>query len=177
MRIETIIPQEIQDQLDAINNELLILAEVELDEITDMSDYRQVLRVQDNNIALSQEHFKVIAKRILIHKTNGSELDLKLPVPDWTKTGSDMSSLIDEGTGGRVLVVQNTYDDVIIDEETGETEEQLISTEEVPVPVPTLKYLRNIIRRLKYHEAFEMFTVQYVNDIKAVDPDYFKRLI
>lgn len=176
MRTETIIPQPIQEQIDAINNEMLILAEVELDEITGMPDYQQVLRVLDNVAALSQEYFKVIPKRILIHKVTGQELDLNLPVPDWTKTGNDVSALINESTGERVLVEQNTYDDVVIDEETGETEEQLISTEEVPVLVPTLKYLRNIIKRLKYHEAFGVFTVQYVNDIKAVDPDYFKRL-
>ena len=47
---------EQQQQIDLISSQKLILAEVQLDEITDMPNYRQVLRVRDVNIALSAGH-------------------------------------------------------------------------------------------------------------------------
>ncbi len=156
---------QLQAQIDLINSQNLILAEVELDEITAMPDYRQVLRVQDNNIALSIGYLKVLPKRILIHKTTGEEIDLKLPVPDWEKTAADEMALVDEN-GERILVETNYFDD----------EDELVETTQEVVLVPTLKYLNLMIKVKKYAEIFQLFTEQYVNDIKALDADYFTRL-
>lgn len=165
MTKEQIIPIEIQELIGLINSENLILAEVELDEITAMPDYKQVLRVKDVNIALTVDYLKVNPKRLLIHKTTGEELDLNLPVPNWEKTGSDMMALVDEN-GERMLFETNYYDDEGIFVET---------TQEVAL-VPTLKYLMRMISQLKFKEIFRLFTAQYVNDIKEVDADYFSRL-
>lgn len=161
--------------IDLIESQELILAEVQLDEITAMPEYNQVLRVRDNNIALSVGYLKIIPKRILVHKTTGEEIDLNLPVPNWEKKDTDEAALLDE-TGERILIPTNYYDDVVVDEETGETEEQLVETKNEVVLVPILKYLMMMVKEKKYYEIFQLFTNQYVDDIKAEDADYFKRL-
>lgn len=159
------IPPELQQQINYINSQVLILAEVQLDEIIDMPNYNQVLRVKDNNIALSHEYLKICPKRILIHKTTNEELDLNLPVPNWERTGSDVAAIVD-GNGQRILVETDYFDD----------ENVLIETKQEAVLVPILKYLMLMIKVKKYAEIFALFTDQYVNDTKEIDPDYFKRL-
>ena len=97
MRIEQIIPAQVQGLVDAILSQDLILAEVELDTIIiDGVEHKQFLRVKDINIALSIEYLKVCPKRILINQVTGEEKDLNLSVPEWTKTGQDMMALVDE---------------------------------------------------------------------------------
>ena len=69
MRTEQIIPAQEQGLIDAILNQDLILADVELDTIIiDGVEHEQVLRVKDVNIALSAEYLKVCPKRILINQ-------------------------------------------------------------------------------------------------------------
>ena len=160
------IPAEIQQQIDYINLQKLILAEVPLDEVTDMPNYNQVLRVADCNMALSCGHLKMIPKRILIHKETGDELDLNLPIPNWEKSISDLAALVNPENGERFLVETNYYDD----------EENIIETTHEPVLVPILKYLKLMIQMKKFHEIFAMFTAQYVSDQKEIDIDYFKKI-
>lgn len=186
MRTEQIIPAQVQGLVDVILNQDLILAEVPLDTIIiDGVEHEQVLRVKDVNIALSAEYLKVCPKRILINQATGVEIDLNLPVPDWTKTGTDMMALVGEN-GERMLFETKYYDDVLIqegwyDEELEQDippvyEEQLIETKQEVVLVPTLKFLMLMIGNKVFKTIFEMFTHQYVNDIKAENPDYFKNL-
>ena len=174
MRKEQIIPIEIQDQLDIIESQQLVLAEIEIDEIELMPTHRQVLRVRDNNIALSQSYLKITPKRILIDKITGEELDLNLPVINWERTGSDLASLVDE-YGERVLVETNYYEDVF-DEEGEFVEEILTETTQEPVMTNVLKYLMLMIKSKKYVEIFELFTTQYISDTKEIDINFFKRL-
>ena len=186
MRTEQIIPAQVQGLVDAILSQDLILAEVPLDTIIiDEVEYKQYLRVKDVNIALSAEYLKVCPKRILVNQVTGEEKDLNLSVPDWTKTGQDMMALVDEN-GERMLFETKYYDDVMVqegwyDEDAQQDvppvyEEQLIETKQEVKLVPTLKFLMLMVGSKVFKTIFEMFTHQYVNDIKAENPDFFKEL-
>lgn len=186
MRTEQIIPAQEQGLIDAILSQDLKLAEVTLDPITiDGVEYKQVLRVKDINIALSAEYLKVCPKRILINQITGEEKDLNLSVPDWTKTGADMMALVDEN-GQRMYFETNYYDNVMVqeggyDEENQQEippvyEEQLIETKQEVKLVPTLKFLMLMVGSKAFKTIFEMFTNQYVADIKAENPNFFKEL-
>ena len=186
MRTEQIIPTHEQGLINTILNQDLILAEVELDTIfIDEVEYKQVLRVKDINIALSAEYLKVCPKRILINQVTGEEKDLNLSVPEWTKTGQDMMALVDEN-GERMLFETKYYDNVLIqdgyyDEDLQQDippvyEEQLIETKQEVKLVPTLKFLMLMVGSKVFRTIFEMFTLQYVNDIKADNPNFFKEL-
>ena len=186
MRTEQIIPAQVQGLIDVILNQDLKLAEVTLDPITiDGVEYEQILRVKDVNIALSAEYLKVCPKRILINKVTGEEKDLNLSVPEWTKTGQDMMALVDEN-GERMLFETKHFDNVEVtagyyDEETQEYipavyEEQLIETKQEVKLVPTLKFLMLMIGSKAFKTIFEMFTLQYVSDIEAENPNFFKEL-
>ena len=186
MRTEQIIPAQEQGLINTILNQDLKLAEVSLDPITiDGVEYKQVLRVKDINIALSAEHLKVCPKRILINQITGEEKDLNLSVPDWTKTGQDMMDLVNEN-GERMLFETKYYDNVMVqegyyDEELQEEippvyEEQLIETKQEVKLVPTLKFLMLMVGSKVFKTIFEMFTIQYINDIKEENPNYFKEL-
>lgn len=186
MRTEQIIPAEVQGLVDAILSQDLILADIELDTIfIDGVEHKQYLRVKDINIALSVEYLKVYPKRILINQITGEEKDLNLSVPEWTKTGQDMMALVDED-GERMYFETKYYDDVLIqdgyyDEELEQDippvyEEQLIETKQEVKLVPTLKTLMFIIGTKAFKTVFEMFTLQYVSDIKVGNPNFFKEL-
>ena len=186
MRTEQTIPAQVQGLIDTILNQDLILAEVELDTvIIDGVEHKQYLRVKDINIALSVEYLKVCPKRILINQITGEEKDLNLSVPEWTKTGQDMMALVDEN-GERMFFETKYYDDVLVqegwyDEELEQNippvyEEQLVETKQEVKLVPTLKFLMLMVGSKVFKTIFEMFTQQYVNDIKAENPNYFKEL-
>lgn len=186
MRTEQIIPTQEQGLVDDILSQDLILAEVELDTVfIDNVEHKQYLRVKDINIALSVEYLKVCPKRILINQITGEEKDLNLSVPDWTKTGQDMMALVDEN-GERMHFETKYYDNVLVqegyyDEELEQNippvyEEQLIETKQEVKLVPTLKTLMFIIGTKAFKTVFEMFTLQYVNDIKVGNPNFFKEL-
>lgn len=186
MRTEQIIPAQEQGLIDAILSQDLKLAEVPLDPITiDGVEYKQVLRIKDINIVLSVEYLKVCPKRILINQITGEEKDLNLSVPDWTKTGQDMMALVDEN-GERMFFETKYYDNVLVqegyyDEDTQQEippvyEEQLIETKQEVKLVPTLKFLMLMIGSKVFKTIFEMFTLQYVSDIKAENPNFFKEL-
>ena len=186
MRTEQIIPAQEQGLIDAILSQDLILADIELDTIViDNVEHKQFLRVKDINIALSVEYLKVCPKRILINQVTGEEKDLNLSVPDWTKTGQDMMALVDEN-GERMFFETKYYDDVLVqdgyyDEELEQNippvyEEQLIETKQEVKLVPTLKFLMLMVGSKVFKTIFEMFTIQYINDIKEENPNYFKEL-
>ena len=176
---EQMLPQELEALVSYIEEKEEILAQVELPEIEDLPDYKQYLRVQDINIALSQKHLKIIPYRVLVHKTTGKELRLNLPVPDWTKTASDLTSLIDED-GNRILVPA-TYSDWVTPELTEENPNPepvltVIETKDEPYQVNTLKYLITVVENKKFLEAMELFTAQFIADEMAVNPDIFTKL-
>ena len=166
MRREQNIPQETLGLIDLINTQELILAKVQLPDLTEMPNYNQFLIVKDNNIALSIGYLKVLAKRILIHKTSGEELDLNLPVPDWERTESDFASLVNPATGERLLFETNYYDD----------EDNLVETTQEDYKVPVLHYLKLMISQMPYASVFQSFTMQYVADVEAAVPNYFSML-
>lgn len=174
MRREQVIPTAIQNLINLIEGQNLILAEVQLDGITSMSDYDQFLRVEDNIIALSQGYLKILPRRILKHKITGEIIDnLNLPVPNWERRLHDMAALVDEETGERLLFETNYYEMQPDPENEGGTIEVLVETKQEPYLVPVLQYLKLMISIKPYSEVFETFVHQYVNDIKSVFPDYF----
>lgn len=177
MRIEQIIPEQIQGLIDLIESQTLTLAEVPLPDIAEMPDYSQVLRVEDNIIALSQGYLKVNPVRVLIHKTTGTEIkDMNLPVPDWERRSSDLAALVDEATGERMLFETNYYEMQEDPESPGQMIEVLVNTEMEPYHVPVLQYLKLMITAKPYSEVFETFTMQYIADVEAVAPGYFSML-
>ena len=96
-----------------------------------------------------------------------------------------MMALVDEN-GERMLFETKYYDNVLVqegyyDEDTQQDippvyEEQLIETKQEVKLVPTLKFLMLMIGSKVFETIFEMFTLQYVSDIKAENPDFFKEL-
>ena len=151
-----------------------------LPDIIDLPEYNQFLRVQDINIALSQQHLKIIPYRVLVHKVTGQQLKIDLSVPDWTKSASDLTSIIDPETGNRVLVPTH-YKEWITPEPTEENPNPepiltIVETKDEPVLVPTLKYLITIVENKKFMEAMELFTAQFIADEQAVNPDVFTKL-
>lgn len=177
---EQILPPHIQAMVDAVNAEKLILAEVLLPQIDDMPEYDQYFRVEDMNIALSGKYLKLIPTRVLVHKVSKYELNLNLPVPNWEKLAIDITALIDDETGNRILVPA-TYSEYITPEPTEENPNPepvltVIETKDEPVLVPTLQYLLFIIKNKKLLEAIELFTIQFIEDEQLVNPDVFKTL-
>lgn len=173
------LPPELQGLVEYINEKEEILAEVDLPEIEGMPDYDQFLRVQDINIALSQKHLKIIPYRVLVHKVSKTELKLNLPVPDWTKSASDFTYIIDEN-GDRVMIPA-VYKDWVTTNATEENpnpepELRIIETKDEPVLVPTLKYLITIVENKKFLEAMELFTKQFIADEQLVNPEVFTKL-
>ena len=138
-----------------------------------------------NSLKLSAKYLKVCPKRILVNQITGEEKDLNLSVPDWTETGQDTMALVDEN-GERMFFETKYYDNVLIqdgyyDEDLQQDippvyEEQLIETKQEVKLVPTLKFLMLMVGSKVFKTIFEMFTIQYVADIKAENPDYFKEL-
>lgn len=177
MRKEQIIPTPTQNLINLIEGQNLILAEVQLDGITNMPDYDQFLRVEDNIIALSQGYLKVIPKRILKHKITGEIIDnLNLPVPNWERRLHDMAALVDEETGERLMFETNYYQQIPDPENEEGTIEVLVETKLEPYLVPVLQYLKLMITAKPYSEVFETFVNQYVADIEAVVPGFFSML-
>ena len=94
-----------------------------------------------------------------------------------------MMALVDEN-GERMFFETKYYDDVLIqdgyyDEELEQDippvyEEQLIETKQEVKLVPTLKTLMFIIGTKAFKTVFEMFTLQYVNDIKVGNPIFLR---
>lgn len=179
MRIEQVIPAELQNLVTLINSKQLILAKVLLPEITELPEYDQYMVVQDINIALSQGHLKIIPCRVLVHKTNGTELKLNLPVPDWTKSQTDVSSMLDDE--GKRIMIPATYSQYVTPEPTEEVPEpepalEVVETKDEPVLVNTLKYLITVIEDKNFIEAMKMFTQQFVDDEILLNPNAFKTL-
>ena len=179
MQRQQIIPEQLQNLVTYIESKDLILAQVQLPEITELPEYNQFMRVQDINIALSQGHLKIIPCRVLVHKTNGTELKLNLHVPDWEKSANDLTSVLDED--GNRIMIPATYSDYVTPEPTEEVPEpeavlQVIETKNEPVLVHTLKYLITVIENKKFKEAMELFTQQFVDDEILLNPNAFKEL-
>lgn len=170
---------ELEGLVSYINEKEEILAQVALPQIEDLPEYDQFLRVQDINIALSQKHLKIIPYRVLTHKITGKELRLNLPVPEWTKSASDVTSILDNE--GQRIMIPVTYSEYITPEPTGDVPEPepvltLIETKDEPVLVNTLKYLITVIENKKFIEAMELFTQQFVDDEILLNPNAFKTL-
>ena len=176
---QQILPMELEGLVSYINEKEEILAQVALPQIEDLPEYDQFLRVQDINIALSQKHLKIIPYRVLTHKITGKELRLNLPVPEWTKSASDVTSILDNE--GQRIMIPVTYSEYITPEPTGDVPEPepvltLIETKDEPVLVNTLKYLITVIENKKFIEAMELFTQQFVDDEILLNPNAFKTL-
>lgn len=165
MRREQIIPEALQLQIDAINAQELIIAQIDLPEITAMPDYNQVIRIQDSIINLTDFTFIPKPKRILIHKTTGEELDLNLKVPEWNINRFSVASLVN-AQGKRVLVETNYYND----------EDELVETKQEPVHVNTLQYLTLLAHQVPLPALFGTFLQQYVEDEEEKDFLIFTRL-
>ena len=57
-----------------------------------------------------------------------------------------------------------------------EYEEQLIKTKQEVKLVPTLKFLMQMVGSKVFKTIFEMFTLQYVSDSKAENPNFVNEL-
>ena len=96
-----------------------------------------------------------------------------------------MMALLDDN-GQRIYFETNYYDDVLIqegwyDEDTQQEippvyEEQLIETKQEVKLVPTLKFLMLMVGSKVFKTIFNLFTHQYVDDIKTENSNYFKEL-
>ena len=177
---EQILPIQLQGLVTNIESKELILAQVQLPEITDLPEYDQFMRVQDINIALSQSHLKIIPYRVLIHKTNGSEVKLNLSVPDWTKSAADVTSILDDA--GQRIMIPAIYSEYVIPEPTEENPEPepvhtVVETKNEPVLVNTLQYLITVIENKKFIDAMVLFTQQFVDDEIALNANAFKTLV
>lgn len=177
MRREQIISPQIQDLINLVDSQKLILAEVDLPDLTDMPDYRQVLRVEDNIIALSQGYLKIMPNRVLIHKSTGQEIaNLNLQVPNWERRSSDMAAIVNEITGERLLF-ETYYYEMQPDPENPEVQiEVLVETKLEPYLVPVLQYLKLMISAKPYSSVFETFILQYIADVESQVPGFFTML-
>ncbi|WP_396179816.1 hypothetical protein [Flavobacterium sp.] len=144
-----------------IESQEVVLAEIELPEITDMPNHRQVLRVKDVNVATSVNYVKLTPKRILIHKETGKELKIDLHVPDWTITNENVSSHIDEF--GQRLFYEMEY----FDAQTGEVVENpegLPALQPEAFMMPTIPYLMFFTKQIVLPDLIAMFSAQFVSD-------------
>ena len=75
-----------------------------------------------------------------------------------------------------VLVQDGYYDEELEQDIPPVYEEQLVETKQEVKLVPTLKFLMLMVGSKVFKTIFEMFTLQYINDIKEENPNYFKEL-
>ena len=75
-----------------------------------------------------------------------------------------------------VLVQDGYYDEELEQNIPPVYEEQLIKTKQEVKLVPILKFLMLMVGSKVFKTIFEMFTIQYINDIKEENPNYFKEL-
>lgn len=165
MRREQIIPQADQQLIAAIENTKLQLVELPLPDMVDNPNYRQVIRVQDVIINLSEGYFKAIPKRILIHKVTGEEKDLNLKVPNLERFKYDIAALVD-ANGTRKLYETNYYNE----------EDELVETKQEPKHVNCVQYLTFLSSVQTLPQLFTAFIQQYIDDEQAVDPLIFTKL-
>ncbi|QTV06069.1 hypothetical protein [Faecalibacter bovis] len=165
MRREQIIPQEDQQLIAAIENTKLQLVELPLPDMVDNPNYRQVIRVQDVIINLSEGYFKAIPKRILIHKITGAAMDLNLKVPNLERFKYDIAALVD-ANGTRKLYETNYYNE----------EDELVETKQEPKHVNCVQYLTFLSSVQALPQLFTAFIQQYIDDEQAVDPLIFTKL-
>lgn len=165
MRREQIIPTADQFMINEIEATNLQLVELPLPDLEDNPNYRQVIRVEDVIINLSQGYFKAIPKRILIHKTTSEEKDLNLKVPNLERFKYDIAALVDN-TGKRKLFETNYYDE----------NNELVETKQEPKHVNCVQYLTFLSSVQTLPQLFTAFIQQYIDDEQAVDPLIFTRL-
>ena len=99
------------------------------------------------------------SRRILVNQATVEEKRLNYICSECTKTVHD-----------------GYYDEELEQDIPPVYEEQLIETKQEVKLVPTLKFLMLMIGSKVFKTIFEMFTLQYVSDIKADNPDFFKEL-
>lgn len=165
MRREQIIPTADQFMINEIESTKLQLVELPLPDLEDNPHYRQIIRVEDVIINLSQGYFKAIPKRILIHKTTGEEKDLNLKVPNLERFKYDIAALVD-ANGTRKLFETNYYDE----------NDELVETKQEPKHVNCVQYLTFLSSVQTLPQLFTAFIQQYIDDEQAVDPLIFTKL-
>ena len=155
----------------------VILAEIPLPEITDMPNYKQVLRVRDINVAISANYVGLTPKRILVHKITGEEIDMNLFVPKWEITGSNFSSLVNP-QGVREVYEMEWYDDELDEvvttkpivtglDENGDPiyeEQELEPLLDESFLLPSIPYLMLMVKQVKLPVLIEMFSHQFIAD-------------
>lgn len=172
------IPEEIKNLVSEIESKKLKIVDVKLPNLTGYSSYEQFLRVQDVNVVLSENHFKITPFRVLIHKTNKSELKLNLPVPEFVKNFESISDfMIDD----EIVLAPAVYSDYISVEPTEEDLNPIpvlkqIKTEQEPVKIKSLNYLVDFFNKKTFVETIEKFTIDFVNEEISKNPNAFKTI-
>lgn len=166
MKRQQIIPQALQEQINAIEATELVVAEVRLNDIT-INDvvYEQYIRIKDTIINLSDFRFLPKPRRILINKEAQEERDYTITLPAWNIERFSLSALIDNN-GQRVLVDTEYYDD----------EDNLIETKQEPIHVNALKYLTFLSSQFTLPVLYGKFLQQYVDDELEKDANVFDKL-
>lgn len=166
MKRTQIIPQALQDQINAIEATDLIVAEVKLNDIT-INDvvYEQYIRIKDTIINLSDFQFLPKPKRILINTETEEEKDFSITLPSWNIEKYSVSAMIDNN-GHRILVDTEYRDD----------NDELIETKQEPIHVNSLKYLTYLSKLLPLPTLYGKFLQQYIDDELEKDANFFDKL-
>ena len=166
MTRQQIIPEALQEQINAIEATELLVASIQLNDIT-INDivYEQYIRIKDTIINLSDYLFLPKPKRILINKETGEVKDFTITLPEWDITRFSISALID--SDGQRILVDTEYRD-----EDGE----LIETKKEPIHVSSLQYLTFLAKQVPLPTLYGKFLQQYIDDELEKDPNVFNKL-
>jgi len=166
MKRTQIIPQALQEQINAIEATELIVAEVKLNDIT-INDivYEQYIRIKDTIINLSDFQFLPKPKRILINTETQEEKDFSITLPSWNIEKYSVSAMIDNN-GQRILV----------DTEYRNDNDELIEVKQEPIHVNSLQYLTHLSKLLPLPTLYGKFLQQYVDDELEKDANVFDKL-
>lgn len=166
MKRTQIIPQALQEQINAIEATELIVAEVKLNDITiNNVVHEQYIRVKDTIINLSDFRFLPKPKRILVNSETQEEKDYTITLPAWDIEKYSVSALIDSD-GQRILVDTEYLDD----------EDNVVETKQEPIHVNTLQYLTYLSKLLPLPTLYGKFLQQYIDDELIKDANVFHKL-
>lgn len=153
-----IIPQEIQNRLEEINNVPYYWASINLPEHEDLPNFNRKLVVSGFNspdLEVNQdERFFITVKQIFINKETGKIFKV-FNAPQWEIYAHTWSYLRNQ----QFQVIE--VDKQILDDETGE----VLSTEKSKIKVSTIKYFKTLLKNREAHlvDLFNAYMGDFAN--------------